>query len=150
MWLGIGYRKTIKTVLQFPALILMPVWTFWIIGPRSQFSTSKCSFKLGNNDKKLVVSFFWTWINVCLTLLLQLIFFFIFVLPTLSDEYEPIDMLRIVLCCIPWFLMILSIILLIVLQWLNRCKERIPSCCGNPIKMTMYNPDKVQCITYLE
>ena len=149
MWLGIGFRKTMKTLLRFPALILMPVWTFWMIGPRSQFSISKWRcLKLGNNNKTLVVSFFWTWLNACLTLLGHLIFFFIFVLPITSEStyfYRDItEMLKIILYSIPWSLLILSLVLLIVLQCLDRCKQRIPCCCGNSIQRTVFDPDDVQ------
>ena len=146
MWLGIGFRKTIKTILRFPALILMPVWTFWMIGPRSQFSISKWGcLKLGNNNKKLVVSFFWTWLNACLTLLGHLICFFVFVLPTTSEESEnSITQMSKILYYIPWSLLILSLVMLIVLQCLDRCKQRIPSCCGNSIQRTVFDPDDVQ------
>ena len=123
----------------------MPVWTFWMIGPRSQYSVSKWGcLKLGNN-KTLIVSFFCTWLNACLTLLGHLIFFFIFVLPTTSEDSSDItQMSKIILSYIPWSLLILSLVLLIVLQCLDRCKQCIPCCCGNSIQRTVFNPDDVQ------
>ena len=143
MWIGIGFQKTIKTFLQFPALILMPVWTFWMIGPRSQLSILNCRCKLGSNNKKLVVSFFWTWLNACLTILVQLIFFFIIVLPTITVGNKNQN-IAIMCSCSVCFLMILSLFLLIALQCL------IPACCGKTIQRTVYDPDEVHCITYLE
>ena len=84
MWRAVGFRKTLKVLRSFPALILMPVVTVWVIGP-----TRKQCLVLERNGAKgnmLAVSFLHTWINTCIMLANQLLIFFLCIFPVLAQE----------------------------------------------------------------
>ena len=84
MWRAVGFRKTFKVLRSFPALILMPVVTVWVIGPtRKQCLVLE---RNGANGDMLVVSFLHTWINTCIILASQLLIFFLYLFPSVSDE----------------------------------------------------------------
>jgi hypothetical protein len=55
-------EKTFKTVWQFPAIFLLPAFSYWVIGPNSKLCCC------GRSNKKLSVSFFHTWINILITI----------------------------------------------------------------------------------
>ena len=84
MWRTVGFRKTLKVLRSFPALILMPVVTFWVIGPaRKQCLVLE---RNGANGNMLVVSFLHTWINACIMLASQLLIFFLCIFPVLDKD----------------------------------------------------------------
>ena len=84
MWHAVGFRKTLKVLRRFPALILMPVVTFWVIGPtRKQCLVLE---RNGANGNILVVSFLHTWLNACVMLFSQLLIFFLCTFPGIYGD----------------------------------------------------------------
>ena len=77
MWRAIGFRKTLKVLRSFPALILMPMVTVWVIGP----TRKQCLIleRNGANGNMLVVSYLHTWINACIVLVGQSLIFFLYI-----------------------------------------------------------------------
>ena len=75
MWASIGFKKTIKTITQFPALILTPIFSYWVFGP---MESKSCSNLCCRENSRLGLSFFHTWINAGLTIVGQIIFTFLF------------------------------------------------------------------------
>ena len=150
MWASIGFRKTLKTIVNFPALILTPAFSHWVFGPFESFSTP--TWCRGGNSR-LGVSFLHTWINVGLTLLGQVIFVFIvdlsktdhdrgflFVSLPLMLGQSPSTATSSTIFSIPPH--ILSIIMLILLQCLQKCNCRnccTSSCCESITQRTLLN-----------
>ena len=62
-------EKTLKTVWQFPAIFLLPAFSYWVIGPNSKLCCC------GRSNKKLSVSFFHSWINILVTISGQYLLF---------------------------------------------------------------------------
>ena len=86
MWRAVGFRKTLKVLRSFPALILMPVVTVWVIGPtRKQCLVLE---RNGADGNMLVLSFFYTWVNACIMLSGQLLIFFLYINP---EDFFPQD-----------------------------------------------------------
>ena len=112
MWASIGFRKTLKTIVNFPAIILTPAFSYWVFGPVESF---RCPTWCRGGNSNLGVSFIHTWINVGLTVLGQVIF----AIYTLAYRHQ---MLNFVVFSLP--LHTLSIIMLILLQFLQKC-----NCC---------------------
>ena len=84
MWRAVGFRKTLKVLRSFPALILMPAVTVWVIGPtRKQCLVLE---RNGANGNMLVVSFLHTWINTCIMFASQLLIFFLYILPMIGGS----------------------------------------------------------------
>ena len=52
-------------IINFPALILTPAFSFWIIGPYGKLHRTSNQL---DSSKKFLVSYFHSWINVALTL----------------------------------------------------------------------------------
>ena len=75
MWASIGFKKTIKTITQFPALILTPIFSYWVFGP---MESKSCSNLCCRENSRLGLSFFHTWINAGLTIVGQIIFSYLF------------------------------------------------------------------------
>ena len=83
MWHAVGFRNALKVLRSFPALILMPVVTVWVIGPtRKQCLVLE---RNGADGNMLVVSFLHTWINACIMLANQLLIFFLYSFPVVDD-----------------------------------------------------------------
>ena len=61
--MALGIRKATTTIIQFPAIVLTPAFTFWTFGPIS--STSCCIYK--KNEPMIYLSYRFTWINALLT-----------------------------------------------------------------------------------
>ena len=122
MWRAAGFRKTLKVLRSFPALILMPVVTFWVIGPtRKQCLVLE---RNGANGNLLVVSFLHTWINTCIMFASQLLIFFMCIFPAL-DQYPngnsawfPYDIM--ILSGAGFILFLFSLILIALIQFSNR------------------------------
>ena len=112
MWTSIGFRKTLKTIVNFPAIILTPAFSYWVFGPVESF---RCPTWCRGGNSKLGVSFTHTWINVGLTVLGQVIFSF----TVLSSTKHSTAFLYVSLP-----LHAFSIIMLILLQFLQKC-----NCC---------------------
>ena len=131
MWASIGFRKTLKTVVNFPAIILTPAFSYWVFGPVETFS---CLTWCRGGNSNLGVSFTHTWINVGLTVLGQVIFAFLVYRP--GDGYGD-GVLLIISLSIHAF----SIIMLILLQFLQKCNCCTSSCCESITQRTMLNVD---------
>ena len=63
-----GWKNTMKLIWRYPAVILIPVFSNWTIGPVSNSQTSRCSGYCSTNDSTVGVSFLFTFINVFMTL----------------------------------------------------------------------------------
>ena len=157
MWTSIGFRKTLKTVVNFPAIILTPAFSYFVFGPIKSFSCpTGCR---GSNSRLgasfLRPSFLHTWINVGLTLLGQVIFVlivdlsktdhtkgFLFVSLPLMLGQSPSTGTSSTIFSIPPH--ILSIIMLILLQFLEKCNCCTcctSSCCESITQRTLLNVD---------
>ena len=64
IWKTAGLKKTIEMIMNFPALILTPAFSFWIIGPYGKLHRTSNQL---DSSKKFLVSYFHSWINVALT-----------------------------------------------------------------------------------
>ena len=118
MWRAVGFQKTLKVLRSFPALILMPVVTFWVIGP-----TRKQCLVLERNGAKgnlLVVSFLHTWINACIMLANQLLIFFLYIFPMVGTDFYwfPDDI--IILSVTSFSLFLFSFVLIALIQFSSR------------------------------
>ena len=141
MWASIGFRKSLKTIANFPAIILTPAFCYWVFAPIESFS---CSTWCCRGNSKLGVSFLHTWFNIGITVLGQVVFAISstdkfqgkgFVSNRLGKNHLP-DFLGIPLSC-----HIFSISLLIILQCLEKCNCCKSSCCNSITKRTLLNVD---------
>ena len=134
--LALGSRSSISTIRDFPAIVLTPIITFWSIGPVSPTSASGCQMYSKNN--LIGVSFWHTWMNLIISSIfgigytLQFLdytepnFWYgdggktktIFEIGFLDDPYQ-IGFQSVVI------LHLSSIISLVILQFLDKCKK----CC---------------------
>ena len=123
MWRAVGFQKTLKVLRSFPALILMPVVTFWVIGP-----TRKQCLVLERNSADgdmLVVSFMHTWINVCIMLANQLLIFFLCSFPSIGEDLSywfPDDLL--ILSVTSFSIFLFSFVFIALIQF----SSRFPCC----------------------
>ena len=124
MWHAVGFQKTLKVLRSFPALILMPVVTVWVIGP----TRKQCLIleRNGANGNMLVVSFSNTWINTCIMLANQLFIFFLYSFSSVGNEYIfywfPDDI--IILSVAGFSLLFFSLVLIALIQF----SSRFPCC----------------------
>ena len=136
MWSSIGIKKTIKIIGEFPAMILTPAFSYWVFGPISSYSTS--NWCCGGNNK-LGVSFFHTWINVGITILGQFFCAFIF----FGNEPSNVKFLKtytlVLTISVPSHL--ISIIMLALIQTLDRSKSCPSSFCNSVTQRTLLNVD---------
>ena len=132
MWASIGFRRTLKTVANFPAIILTPAFSYWVFGPVEVFS---CQSWCRGGNSNLGVSFTHTWINVGLTVLGQIIFAILW-------SWHDDNLIIFAIYALP--LHILSIIMLILLQCLEKCncsKCCTTGCCASITQRTLLNVD---------
>ena len=118
MWRAVGFRKTLKVLRSFPALILMPVATFWVVGPtRKQCLVLE---RNGANGNILVVSFLHTWLNACVMLFSQLSIFFLCTFPGLGirDVWFTDDVM--ILSVTSFSLFLFSLVSIALIQFSNR------------------------------
>ena len=113
MWASIGFKKTIKTITQFPALILTPLFSYWVFGP---MESKSCSNLCCRENSRLGLSFFHTWINAGLTIVGQIIFTYLF---------HDILVWRAPIYLIAITLHVFCVILLLLIQILSQC-----NCCN--------------------
>ena len=71
MGASIGIKKTLQIVIQFPALILTPAFSQWVIAPIESYSFTNL---FCGGSSRLGVSFLHTWINAGITLVGQYFF----------------------------------------------------------------------------
>ena len=121
MWRAVGFRKTLKVLRSFPALILMPVVTVWVIGPtRKQCLVLE---RNGANGNMLVVSFLYTWINTCIILASQLLIFFLYLFPKIGKDVWFHDDVMI-FSVASFSLFLFSLLLIALIQF----SSRFPCC----------------------
>ena len=140
MWASIGFKKTIKTITQFPALILTPIFSYWVFGP---MESKSCSNLCCRENSRLGLSFFHTWINAGLTIVGQIIFSYLFfdilkqrVAPRNYHPYYAIAIILHVFC----------VILHLLIQFLSQCNCCNSSCCDEITHRTLLdvqNPNEV-------
>jgi len=64
-----GWKNTVNLIWRYPALILIPVFSCWTIGPVSESSTSNlCCGSCKTSDSTVGVSFTFTFVNFLITL----------------------------------------------------------------------------------
>ena len=78
LWTSRGFKETITVIWQFPAIILTPAFSFWVIGPIGKLKcTAERSYTVETSteietcwgkSKKIGISYLHTWINIGLTL----------------------------------------------------------------------------------
>ena len=118
MWHAVGFQKTLKVLRSFPALILMPVVTVWVIGPtRKQCLVLE---RNGANGNMLVVSFLHTWINTCIILASQLLIFFLYPFPSVGKYsiWFTDDVMILSVTSFPLFLF--GLVFIALIQFSNR------------------------------
>ena len=76
--MSIGLKRTVKTIIKFPPIILTPIFSIWTIGPVMS-KKSVCGSSCYNGHQKLGVSICLTWINLLLSFAFGFFFFCIFV-----------------------------------------------------------------------
>ena len=152
MCFTVGFQKTLKAIRRFPAIILMPIVTFWVIGPATtQFLALK---RYGPKSNVLAVSFMFTWINVGITIISQLILFFVYIFPLFNMAYfgfgHLFANLLIYLTIAAFILMLFSLTLLLLIQFSNRLTCCSNSCYKLEIHKTGYDVDNPHIIINLE
>ena len=140
MWASIGFKETIKTITQFPALILTPLFSYWVFGP---METKSCSNLCCQENSRLGLSFFHTWINAGLTIVGQIIFSYLFfdilgsgIRCSSCFSYYPIAIILHVFC----------VILLLLIHFLSQSNCCNSSCCDEITQRTLLdvqNPNEV-------
>ena len=131
MWASIGFRKTLKTVINFPAIILTPAFSYWVFGP---VETLSCPTWCRGGNSRLGLSFFHSWMNFTITVLGQLVF------TILTFQRDGLSNFLAFVCSVHIF----GAILLILLQFLqkcNCCKCCTSSCCESITQRTLLNVD---------
>ena len=63
-----GWKNTMKLIWRYPAVILIPVFSNWTIGPVSNSRISRCGGYCSTNDSTVGVSLLFTFINVLMTI----------------------------------------------------------------------------------
>ena len=142
-----GLKNAWKVITKFPAMIIIPMFTFWTFGPvMSNFSCKGINYK--TEADRIKISFWLTWINILLTVCGAMIFSRISVGGKSSMDnnisiFVPvwigmlIDFLYVVF--IP-----LAIMIVIFIQFVDKCNF---SCCCN---YCLSNCFPVKKLTYLD
>ena len=131
MWASIGFRKTLKTVINFPAIILTPAFSYWVFGPVEAFS---CQTWCRGGNSRLGLSFLHTWINFTITVSGQLVFVILI---------EPrTGLINFLIFSLPFH--IFGAIFLILLQFLQKCNCCTcctTGCCESITQQTLLDVD---------
>jgi len=145
---NIGPKNSFKIILQYPAIVLTPVFSCWTFG-----HASGCCKR--NPDNKLKVSFRLTWGNVVITAVgnlgLFLVHFFTKDLlspPLVNSDGEPSNLLFHI---VSGSCLVLSWITLIILQNLQKCQKVCCLCCQNDqvFQKTALDPNNPDELIYL-
>ena len=131
MWASIGFRKTQKTVVNFPALILTPAFSYWVFGPVEAFS---CQTWCRGGNSRLGLSFLHSWINFIITVSGQLVFVI------LKDPREAL--INFLVTSFPFH--VFGAIFLILLQFLQKCNCCTcctTGCCESITQQTLLDVD---------
>ena len=126
MCASLGMRKAIKTVINFPAMILTPAFSYWVFGPIEN-SSSCCKT---TRTTRIGVSFLHSWINAVITIAGQATYVYL-----VSVDVVPYMYLG---------LQFISVLMLALIQLLERCDKDSccpSSCCKSTIQRTMLDVD---------
>ena len=110
-----GFRRSASIIWKFPALLITPVFSLWTMGPIN--SSKQCCHWQIFKGKKLGVSYFHTWIN----------FLFSVIMCFISILYLAINELYVFQLFFYSKFYLLTIILLILIQTIDKCKK---CCCS--------------------
>ena len=121
---SIGLKKSLKTIVHFPTIMLTPIFSFWVIGPKGPYSfkTWCCG-----GSKEIEVSFLHSWMNFFLTIFGHLIYFLVRENPFI-EKYGSTS--RRIEYFSSWYLpfYLLSMVMMLLIQFWDRfCK------CGGDI-----------------
>ena len=131
MWASIGFRKALKTVANFPAIILTPAFSYWVFGPVETFS---CPTWCRGGNSRLGLSFLHSWMNFTITVLGQLVFLIL-----IDPSYS---LPRFLIFSLPFHIFgAIMLILLQCLQKCNCCTCCTSSCCESITQRTLLNVD---------
>ena len=159
-----GLKNAWRVITKFPALIMIPICTFWTFGPVTT-SNSSCkglnckteaegieiSFWCNTKASKIKISFWSTWINILLTLSGSMIFSRIIMgdkssrcllFNTCIGIYPP-DWFGILLNFWFMYFLLVAIMIVIIIQFVDNCNC---SCCCNCCLNNCY---PIKKITYL-
>ena len=141
---SLGPTKSLKMILQYPAIILTPVFSYWTFG-----NTISCC--KGNSDNKLKVSFRLTWINSIITTFGNLGLFLVHFFSKDLSHYHVLDSFNLFLHIISGSFLVLSWITLIILQNLQNCQKACCSFCQNNqvFQKTALDPNDPDKLIYL-
>ena len=122
-------KKAFKTVINFPAMILTPAFSYWVFGP-IESSSSCCKTA---RTTRIGVSFLHSWINAGVTIAGQITYYY------LAGErgFE-------VVLYISLGLHFISVLTLALIQLLEHCDKDsccISSCCKSTIQRTVLDVD---------
>ena len=132
---------SLKTIGRFPTIILTPLFSFWVIGPKGPytFKTWCCG-----GSREIEVSFLHSWMNFFLTIFGHLIYFLVRENPFIS-KYG--NMSSRIYYFSRWYLpfYLLSMVMMLLIQFWDRfCK------CGGDIlqksSLNVDNPFEESCI----
>ena len=116
-----GFKNTAKLIWQYPAMLLTPIFSFWTMGPKKTESTTKSCFGCyTSNDMRIGVSFFYTFINIFITIIGN------FVYQSISTKDEMLgDVITISI------FYIFAMIYILILTCTKKSKGKT-ICCGVP------------------
>ena len=123
MMRAVGFTATMSLVFEYPAMVLLPVFSYWTIGPPD---TGRLCFKPSSRSHSVIgVSFFYTLLNCLMTIICSSlsIYFTIFKKSRLEvqDYYIPY------IICSATFLFVGFLCIVI----LRCCKNK--QCCDVPL-----------------
>ena len=70
---AVGFKKTFKIIINYPAMIITPMFSYWTFGPIKQdlqsTSKKKCCNNFVTKSQFIGISFWHTWINTILSII---------------------------------------------------------------------------------
>jgi len=130
MCASLGMRKAIKTVINFPAMILTPAFSYWVFGP-IESSSSCCKT---TRTTRIGVSFLHSWINAVITIAGQVTYVYLVYSRSFGWIYGIMAL----------GLHFVSVLMLALIQLLERCDKDSccpSSCCKSTIQRTVLDVD---------
>ena len=127
---ALGIRKATATIIRFPAFIFSPAFTFWTFGPVP--STSCCIYR--KKEPKIHLSYRFTWINAFLTSCIT----GGFLAYRFSELWDPYHSQYFYSALA---LLSLSLITLVLIQFLGKCSRLCSESCLPMKPKTIYNTE---------
>ena len=75
---GYGWKNAGRLIWKYPAMILIPIFSFWTMGPPK--TSNSCCGHCSRSDT-IEVSYFYTFLNAIITIIVQSIFVFSIFIP---------------------------------------------------------------------